>query len=107
MPIKRYIENNMSRNGCTVTSNYTFQMFQVPINKISKEAEADVQRCSVKKVLLKISQNSQEDICKTDLKINFKINLKIDSNTVVFFCESCEIFNTIFFVDAKYSLPGQ
>ena len=47
------------------------------------------------------------------------MNLKIDSSTVVFFCESCEIFKNTYFVehwrtaastiniDAKYSLPGQ
>ena len=29
--IKRSIENNLSRNGCTVTSNDTFQMFHIPI----------------------------------------------------------------------------
>ena len=37
MPIKRYIENNMSRNGYIVTGNCTFQMFQIHINKISKD----------------------------------------------------------------------
>ena len=35
--IKRSIENNLSRNGCTVTSNDNFQMFYIPINKISKD----------------------------------------------------------------------
>ena len=44
--------------------------------------------CSLNKVLLKISQISQEDTCDIDLKINFKINLKISSSTVVFFCGS-------------------
>ena len=50
-------------------------------------SEAVVRRCSVK-----FSQNSQEETCKIDLKINLKINLKLDSSTVVFSCESCEIF---------------
>ena len=78
-------------------------------------AEAVVWRCSVKKVLLKISQNSLEDTCKIDLKINLKMNLKIDSSPVVFSCES----KNIFFVEhrrtaacatdigAKYSHSGQ
>ena len=47
------------------------------------------------------------------------MNLKIDSSTVVIFCESCEIFKNTYFVehrqtaasiintDAKYSLLGQ
>ena len=34
--IKRSVENNSSRNGCTVTSNDTFQMFHIPTNKISE-----------------------------------------------------------------------
>ena len=33
--IKRSLENNLSRNGCTVKSNDAFQMFPIPINKIS------------------------------------------------------------------------
>ena len=35
--IKRSIENNLSRNGCTVSSNDTFQMLHIPISKISKD----------------------------------------------------------------------
>ena len=35
--IKRSIENNFNGNGCTVTSNDTFQMFHIPMNKISKD----------------------------------------------------------------------
>ena len=34
---KRFIENNLSSNGCTVTSNDAFQMFPIPINKISND----------------------------------------------------------------------
>ena len=35
--IKRSIENNLYRNGCTVMSNDTFQMFPIPINEISND----------------------------------------------------------------------
>ena len=35
--IKRSIENNLSRNGCTVTSNDAFQMFPIPINNTSND----------------------------------------------------------------------
>ena len=35
--IKRYIENNLIRNGCTVTSNDNFQMSHISMNKISKD----------------------------------------------------------------------
>ena len=39
MPKKiiRSIENNLSRNGCLVTSNDTFQMFLIPINEIYED----------------------------------------------------------------------
>ena len=39
MPKKiiRSIENNLSRNGCLLTSNDTFQMFLIPINKIYED----------------------------------------------------------------------
>ena len=117
---KRSTENNLSRNGSTVTSNNTFKMLDIHINKISKDLlqKPVVRRCSVKKVLLKISQISNFS-CKIDLKINFKINLKINSSTVVFSCESCGIFKNTYFVEhrqtaasatdinAKYSHPSQ
>ena len=62
-------------------------------------SEPVIRRRPVKKVILKILQNSQEDTCKIDLKINLQRNLKIDSSTVVFTCESCEIFKNFFFVE--------
>ena len=92
---------------------------QIPIKYQKPTAEAVVWSCSVKKVLLKTFQNSQEDTFKKDSKINLKMNLKTDSNTVVFSCESCETFKNTYFeehrrtaasaidTDAKYSHPGQ
>ena len=64
-----------------------------------------VRSYSVKKVLVKISQNSQEDTCKIDLKTNLKMNLKMHSCTVVFSCESCKILKIASAIDigAKYS----
>ena len=35
--IKGTIENNLSRNDCTVTGNGTFQMLHIRINKISND----------------------------------------------------------------------
>ena len=35
--IIRSIENNLSRNGCTVSNNDIFQMLHKPICKISKD----------------------------------------------------------------------
>ena len=56
--------------------------------EIPPESEAAVQRCSVKKVFLEISQNSQENTCV--------IFLSRDSSTVIF-CEICEISKNAFF----------
>ena len=117
--INRSIENNLSRNGFTVTSDDTFQMFHILIKYQKTYCKSSRQSCSVKKVLLKISQNSQEDNYKIDSKINLKMNLKIDSNTVVGSCEYCETFKNTYFVehrrtaasalhiDAKCSHPSQ
>ena len=66
--IKRSIKKTLSRNGCTVTSNDTFQMLYIPISEIPKTEAVD-QRCFIKQVLLKISQNSQEGTSKIDLKM--------------------------------------
>ena len=57
--------------------------------------------CSVKKVLLKILELSQEYTCKIGLKINFKINLSIHFSTVVFSCEPCGIFKNTYFVEHR------
>ena len=56
--------------------------------------EAVVRRCSVKKVLLKFSQNSLEKRCA---RVSFLINLPKEILIQVFSCEFCEIFiNTVF-----------
>ena len=47
--------------------------------------EAVVQRCSVKKVFLKISQNSQENTCASVSQVH------------AFSCEFCEIFKNTYF----------
>ena len=60
------------------------------------------QRCTVKKVLLKISQNSQENTCA---RVSFLIKLqaeacnfiKKETLAQVFSCEFCEIFKNTFF----------
>ena len=63
----------------------------------SIKTEAVVQRCSVKKVFLKISQNSQENTCA---RASFLIKLqasvcnfiKKETLAQVFSCEFCEVF---------------
>ena len=73
---------------------------------INKKAEAVAERSSVKKVLLKISQNSQEDTC---VGVSFLIKLEVSGNfvkkealTQVFFCEFCEAFKNIYRTYAEH-----
>ena len=64
--------------------------------------EAVARRCSVKKVLLEISQNPQENTCVT---VSFLIKLQLEvcnfikkeTLAQVFSCEFCEISKNIFF----------
>ena len=65
-------------------------------------SQAVTQSCSVKKVFLKISQNSQENTCA---RVSFLIKLQTPGNFIktetlalVFSCEFCEII-TIFFIE--------
>ena len=66
--------------------------------------EAVVQRCSVKKVFLKISQNSQESTCA---RVSFLIKMQLAPATLfkketlaqVIPCEFCQIFKSIFFTE--------
>ena len=62
-------------------------------------SETVVQRCSVKKMFLKISQNSQENtcvgICYSPNACNF---IKRETSTQVFSWEFCETFKNIFFI---------
>ena len=55
-------------------------------------AEAVVQRCSVKKMFLEIPQNSQENTCA---RVSFLIKLQAEAQ--VFSCEFCEISKITFF----------
>ena len=57
--------------------------------------EAITQRCSVKKVLLKNSQHSQE-IPVPEFLFNF---IKKENLAQVFFCEFCEIITNNFFIE--------
>ena len=65
---------------------------------VAGNAEAVVRKCSVKNVLLKISQNSQENTCA---RFSFFFRpatlLKKEALPQVFPCEFCEIFKNTFF----------
>ena len=62
-----------------------------------KLSEAVVQRCSLKKVFLEISQKSQEN---TSVRVSFLIKLKAlgveETLAQVFSCEFCKISNNTF-----------
>ena len=69
-----------------------------------RSSEAVVQSCSVEKVLLKITQNSQENTCA---RVSFLIKLQAEAcNFIkreilaqVFSCEICEISKNTFFTE--------
>ena len=71
-----------------VERNYSVRnyMFKIDIKK-----EAFAQTCSVKKVFLEISQNSQESTCDV---CNF---IKKETLAQMFSCEFCEILKNTFF----------
>ena len=79
--------------------------FEVNHNKRGPKAEAVAQRCSVKKVFLEISQNSQENTCA---RASFLIKLqswacnfiKDEALAQVFSYEFCEISKNTFFYGA-------
>ena len=66
--------------------------------------EAVTRRCSVKKVFLKISQNSQENTCA---RVSFLMKLqaqtcnftKKEALIQIFSCEFCEFFKNNFFIE--------
>ena len=59
--------------------------------------EAVVQKCSVKKVFLKILQNSQENTC---VRVPFLIKfIKKETLVQMFSCEFSEIFKNTFFIE--------
>ena len=60
------------------------------------------QRCSLKKVSLKISQNSQENTCA---RVSSLIKLQAIKGTLaqVFSCEFYDVFKSTFFIEHFYS----
>ena len=72
-------------------------------NSANQEWVAVAQRCSVKKIFLKTSQNSQENTCaRVSFFIKFQASacnfIKKETLVQVFFCEFCEIFKNTFFI---------
>ena len=68
------------------------------ITLLYHKIEAVVQRCSVKKVFLKISQNSQENTyAKGSFFLFFCNFIKKETLALVLSCEFCEIFKNNYF----------
>ena len=101
---------------------YLSEVFQtllaVPhFSKVAGKKVAVAQRSSVKKLLLKISQNPQENTCTrgsflAKLQVEACNFIKKETLAQVFFCEFCEIFKKTFFygtppVAASEKLKGQ
>ena len=65
-------------------------------------SEAVTRSCSVKKVFLKISQNSQENTCASSFLIKLQTSgnfIKKEALVQVFPDEFCEIFMNTFFIE--------
>ena len=77
---------------------------QTNVRGSNRKAETVTQKCSVKKVFLKISQNSQENTC---VRISFLIRLHVESSTFikqgnpaqVFTFKFCEVFKNSSFIE--------
>ena len=76
-------------------SSAKYNIFRKGLLSTSECLEAVAQRCFVKKVLLEISQNSQENTCA---RASFLIKnfIKEEALTQVFSCEFCEISKNTF-----------
>ena len=75
--------------------------FYITVFATQNFSESVVQRCSIKKVFLKISQNLQEN---TYARVSFLINLQVWGNFIkkeaqaqVLSCEFCKILKNAFF----------
>ena len=92
---KRYIRIFFQNN------HQNTKKIQSKINEFLQNREAVIRRCSVKKVFLKISQNSQEN---TSTRVFFfnKVRpqvcnfIKKETLALVFSCEFCEIFKNTY-----------
>ena len=66
------------------------------MNREIQKTEAVVRRCSVTKVFLEISQNSQENTCS---RVSFLIKLQAETLAQMFPCKFCEISENTFFTE--------
>ena len=95
------------KNGQTYFENLAlFTFFSIIHRKVNVEAVSV--RCSIKKVFLKISQDSLEN---TRVGVSFLIRLqacnfiKKETATQVFSCKFCKIFKNIFFFRTPPGAP--
>ena len=86
----------MSNKLFLILSNFTRYLFSVITFFFDeRHTEAVAQRCSVRKVFLEISQNSQEN---TSARVSFAITLQAEKETLAqaFSCDFCEISKNTF-----------
>ena len=80
------------RSVCTMLMNNCKRKSLLLAFKMLWKRETVTKRCSLKKVFLKISENSQENTCD---RVFF---IRKDTQAQVFSCEFCENFKNKFFV---------
>ena len=71
---------------------------------VLKESEVVIRKCSIKKMFLKIPQNSQENICIETHSWRPATSTKTESVQVLS-CKFCEIVKNIYFANVFVSLP--
>ena len=107
------------RSGnCDCQRNFCISIYQLHVLVISAVAfdnsssGSSHQKCSIKKMFLKILQNSQQQICA---RVSFLIKLQVSASNLikkealvqVFSCEFCEIFKNTFFTEYLWSIASE
>ena len=114
MKINRPGDRNYSAEADSGLSKELLGNFQTEHSchsRLIKKSEVVVQRCSVKKVFLKISQNSQENTCAS-LFLNKVAGatgnfIKKETLAQMFSCEFCEIFKNICFTENLWTTASE
>ena len=87
-----FVSDNETRKKMKTKENVDFVMTTL------NDTEAVIRWCSVEKVFLKISQNSQENTCtRVSSRLRSTTLLKKETLAQVFSCKFCEISKNTFF----------
>ena len=103
---QRYLESQKIRPIIRVE----LEQIKLPTTENEVNAEAVTQKCSVKKVFLKIFQNSKESTCarvsfltKLQASALYLQLIKKETLVQVFYCEFCEISKNTFFTEHHWA----